>query len=512
MDTTKYLAESFQAQQSRCTRQDQRDHPVWRDSYPAMAGQIEQARQSQETRRVLFICYSFPPSMDVGANSCAQIARYLPMYGWQPVVLTVKEKYFEKISTNHKGPREGAAEGDSDLIIRTNRFLHPFDIYRRFKANRLTRRLFREGNKRRSALNAASQSTSPGSPGSGGAIDFLLAMLSVPDMHTGWLIPAVAAGLRAIRRTNAQAIYSSAPYFTAHLAGYALARLTGLPWMAHFRDPWITGLLAGYSPNNLHFRLCLALEQMTVRLADAVVCVTEEHAALMRAAYDQMPASKFVVVMNGFDGLEWKEAAREPAPDERRGATTPRKFRITYAGSLYMKRNPAPLFWALRTLIDAGEIGREEVTVELIGWCEESEGRSITDLISESGVESLIEMPGPLDHLSALRRLSQSDLLLLLAEELKTQIPGKTFEYLKTRRPILALTREGAVATLLRKTGGAWVVDPDDQAGVINAIRECHQFWKRGLPARQPDPLIVESFDRRKTTGRIADLLSFFVK
>jgi hypothetical protein len=81
---------------------------------------------------------------------------------------------------------------------------------------------------------------------------------------------------------------------------------------------------------------------------------------------------------------------------------------------------------------------------------------------------------------------------------------------LKTRRPILALTAAGAVASLLQKTGGGWVVDPDNQAGVVEAVRECYQAWKYNLPGRAPNSAVVETFDRRKTTGQIADLLNSF--
>jgi glycosyltransferase involved in cell wall biosynthesis len=332
----------------------------------------------------------------------------------------------------------------------------------------------------------------------------------VPDKYNGWLIPAVAAGLRAVKQARVKLIYSSAPYFTSHLAGYWLALLTGLPWVAHFRDPWVTGLREEYRPGNkICFGINRALERMTVSRADAVVCVTEEHAALMRAAYDQMAASKFAVVMNGFDGLEWQEAIESLPTAERYAAGGPRKFRVTYAGNLYMKRNPSPLFRALRTLIDCGEIARDEVSVELIGSCESSEGRGMADLVSEAGIEGCVEMRGRLSHSETLRRLLQSDLLLLLAEELVVQIPGKTFEYLKTRRPILALACEGAVARLLRRTGGAWVVNPNDQPGVINAVRECYRLWKWRQPGPAPDPRIVEGFDRRRTTARIADLLDF---
>jgi glycosyltransferase involved in cell wall biosynthesis len=282
--------------------------------------------------------------------------------------------------------------------------------------------------------------------------------------------------------------------------------------VAHFRDPWITGLHEERRPGKIWFKINRALERMTVSRADAVVCVTEEHAAVMRAAYDQMPASKFAVVMNGFDGLEWEEVVESLPRSERHAANAPRKFRITYAGELYMKRDPAPLFRALRTLIDCGEMGRDEVSVELIGSCESSEGRSMADIISEAGIEGCVEMRGRLSHFETLRRLLQSDLLLLLSEKQLIEIPGKTFEYLKTGRPILALTYESAVSTLLRRTGGAWVVSPDDRPGIVNAVRECYRSWKYRLPAREPDSFVVESFDRRRTTGRIAELLDFFAQ
>jgi glycosyltransferase involved in cell wall biosynthesis len=458
-------------------------------------------------RRVLFISYSFPPSTEIGAYSCAQIARYLPLYGWEPVVLTVREKHIDDI---YLGRNDEGRANDPDLVIRTYKLPHPSDIYRRFKSRPPADKPSQDsgwkavsppsGAKDKSALRAAR--------------DLLHSLSCVPDKYNGWLIPAVAAGLRAIKQTRAGLICSSAPYFTSHLAGYWLALLTGLPWVAHFRDPWITGMHAERRPDKISFKINRALERMTISRADAVVCVTEEHAALMRAAYDQMPASKFAVVMNGFDGLEWQEFIESIPPGDPGvgyAADAPRKFRIAYAGNIYMNRDPAPLFRALRTLIDRREIARDEVSVELIGSCESSEGRGMADIVSEAGIEGCVEMTGMLSHSETLRRLLRSDLLLLLAEGLVIQIPGKTFEYLKTRRPILALTCEGAVASLLRRTGGAWVVSPDDQQGVINAVRECYLLWKCGLPGPAPDPLIVESFDRRRTTARIAELLDFLV-
>ena len=88
------------------------------------------------------------------------------------------------------------------------------------------------------------------------------------------------------------------------------------------------------------------------------------------------------------------------------------------------------------------------------------------------------------------------------------QIPGKTYEYLRAGRPILALTSQGALADLLRRTGGAWVADPADQAAVTRAVRETHAAWRRGEPALRADSTLVADFDRRRLAGRFAALFN----
>jgi hypothetical protein len=86
---------------------------------------------------------------------------------------------------------------------------------------------------------------------------------------------------------------------TADGADFSLALLRGLPWLAHFRDPWVTGMIEEARQENMWFKINRALERVTISPADAVVCVTEERAELIRVAYDQMAAAKFAVVMRG---------------------------------------------------------------------------------------------------------------------------------------------------------------------------------------------------------------------
>jgi len=207
-------------------------------------------------------------------------------------------------------------------------------------------------------------------------------------------------------------------------------------------------------------------------------------------------------VPNGYDNEEWEE---EPT-EERREQESEEKFLIAYAGKFYIERDPRPLFRALRTLIDSGEIDREKLQIDLVGWCESSEGRSVREMAAELGLSDCVNILGPRSRPETIRRMAQADLLLLLAERFIIQIPGKTYEYLRAGRPILALTPEGALANFLRRTGAGWVVNPKDDAGVIDAVRERYQQWKAGEPGPSADPNIVVGFDRRKLAGRLAEL------
>src|SRR5256712_2845404 len=181
-------------------------------SLPAATG--HRARR----RRVLMITYDFPPPPSMAGETCAQIARYLPFHGWDPVVLSARQ------------PRTGVCEVPPDgplprAVIRAGALPHPISIYQRLVAR-------------------SRPSTGPGADGtssprtSGDLRRWILSMLQIPDAYSGWIPPAVIAGLRAIREHQVDQLFSASPHSTGHLVGLALARLSGLPWTAQFQDPW----------------------------------------------------------------------------------------------------------------------------------------------------------------------------------------------------------------------------------------------------------------------------------
>ncbi len=392
-------------------------------------------------RRVLFISYEFPPSLEIGAQASFQIVRYLPLYDWEPVVLTVQERYY----SNRDYHLQRAFAGQ---VIRTWAFHHPLEIFTRLKS----RLHFDQSDRFVQELTPAEWS----GEGIGTARRWVLSLLKTPDLYTGWIAPAVIAGLREIRRQRVDHLCSSAPYWSNHLIGLILSYVTELTWTAHFRDPW-TGIPQWKPVSAVSTRIEQALERMVVSRANSVVCVTHLHAHLLRQTYPGLSPDRFITIPNGFDEEEWKKIDRGL---DKAATKVQRTFVIRYAGSLYQRRNPLPLFRAVQTLIDSYALDRETILIELIGWCDLAEGRSVMHMTEKCGIADRVKFTGPLARADTLRRMAQADLLLLLAEAQPYQIPGKAYEYLRAGRPILALTSEGALAQLLYEASaepGSWI-------------------------------------------------------
>jgi glycosyltransferase involved in cell wall biosynthesis len=132
------------------------------------------------------------------------------------------------------------------------------------------------------------------------------------------------------------------------------------------------------------------------------------------------------------------------------------------------------------------------------------DGRDIMDVAREMGLAGSVQVLGPLPRRETLRRLLDSNLLLLLGHNYTVQIAGKLYEYLRSGRPILALAPAGAQTDLLRATGGAWIVEPDDLDGAVEAIRDAHRRWQTDESGPEADARLVSGFDRRVLVGRLA--------
>jgi glycosyltransferase involved in cell wall biosynthesis len=411
--------------------------------------------------RVLVIAHGFPPASGSGAVRALAFARYLPMHGWRPTVLTVGSAW----AANRDDSLLAEVRGDLE-VLRTRSFepraaprAHGPPLATASKASPLRRHL---GHLKR-----------------------------FPDAHLGWLPFAVSRALRQ----PAEVLYSSSGPFTSHLVGLAVQRLTGRPWVAELRDGWYEWNRAIF-PDYPAWRgpLESRLEGAVIRSAQRVVLVTERMANAFRCQYADLPAEHFAVVSNGFDPAQFPPSST-PGGDH---------FEVVHAGALYYGRSLASFLDAAARVMQADPEFAAAFRLTLLGTLD----RAARAELARSALGERVDYHGQVDHVSSLVAMRAASLLLLVANTTpgaEATVPGKVFEYLASGRPMLAIVPSTASssADLLDRTQAGWVARADDPAQIASALGAAFAADRAGQP-RQAQPAEVARFDRRVLAGELA--------
>jgi glycosyltransferase involved in cell wall biosynthesis len=422
-------------------------------------------------RRVLMIAHHFPPAGGSGSNRALAFARYLPEYGWQPLVITPAEAWASNRDDDLKAQLPPGLQ-----VIRT-RSLEPRPsgsqppLTRSFLAGR-GEGYVRAPNLIRSNLGHLKR---------------------FPDAHLGWLPFALAAA----RRQDYDVAYSSSGPFTSHLVGLILKRLTKRPWVAELRDGWYRWNRAIF-PDYPGWRNLLEcrLEAAALRSADRVVLVTERMADTFRAQYPDLPRDRFTVVSNGFDPAQFE------IPDP---AAPPNGWAVLHAGALYYGRSLAAFLDAARRVVDSDAEFAREFRLTLLGTLDP---RAQSEL-SQSDLAQNTRVLGQVGHTSAVAAMKSADVLLLVANTTpgaEATVPGKLFEYLAVGRPVLAVApSDSSTADIITRTGGGWLAPAGDPAAIACVLHQAFSAHRAGHTAR-PDLTEVARFDRRVLAGDLAHL------
>ncbi len=445
-------------------------------------------------KKVLILSYQFPP--DGGSiQRVKKYVQYLPEFGWDPVVVTHE---LEGVP----GTEPAYAAGISRDV----------EILRRGKpGNQLSgvaewlRKIVHR------AENNGAESTKTGRPDEANTAGvkisplrkFLRAARATffwPDDCGWWVLPAVIAGRKRIKQGDISAIYTVTLPHSTSLAGYLLKKMTGLPWVQDFRDPW-TDNSEMLVPTALHRAAHGWAESAVIRSADRVITTTENHASFVRfrlgKAADETD-EKVVVITNGYD----PEDLPSPMPE------VTKKFVITYAGGFYGTRTPLPFFKALRAMRIRYPELNGRVFVRLIG----NENPIVAAEIRQMELEDLVEWAGYMPHRKAIEEMASSSVLLVVVHNepvlASFTIPAKVFEYMACRRPILAISPDGAAARLVRETKAGVVHEHEDVDGIMHSIADFYSKYQQNCLTSEVSTQDLERFERRTLTQKLASLLN----
>jgi len=312
-------------------------------------------------------------------------------------------------------------------------------------------------------------------------------VLAWPDAMNGWIPGALAATLRELRTGNYDAlITTSAPYST-QIVGALARRITGVPWVADFRDEWSQNPELK-QPEFLK-RWSGRAERMIVRACDRVI-VTTDGARLAGPV-----VGKQTTITNGVD----------PADISGDMPVSPKdRFTLSFVGSMYGDRNCREVLVALRRLSERGAIDPDRVEFRIVGnaW--------VDDLTLMAGRIRITQL-GYVSHHAALAEMRSADALLAYLPSPSRSIPGKIFEYLASRRPILCVVGRGSASfEMVRELGAGYSVEPTDSVGLDRALMELWNRWLSGelwTDAGADLDEVMRRYSRENLAGDLARVL-----
>lgn len=406
---------------------------------------------------VLMIAYHVPPAaMGSGHLRTMAFARYLPTLGWDPIVLSARAMAY---------PRTAPLDDES---------IPPGCMVHRVLALDAQRHFGLAGKY----------------PG----------FLAQPDRWRSWWPAAVYQGLRLIRRHRVRAIWSTYPIMTAHCIAHTLAQLTGLPWIADFRDP-VSSSVSAANPYAVASQR--RWERRVLARATRAVFTTPGALRTYTESYPEAHADgRLVVIGNGYDERAFV-GIPEPRP-MRDGE--PRPLVMVHSGFLYPDgRDPLPFFRALAQLKAAGHVDASNLRIILRASGSEA---TYAQQLQQLGLTGMVILGAPVSNRQALAEQAEADALLVFQGcRFDRQIPAKVYEYLRVGRPVFALIGEqGDTAALLRMTGGAELVPMDDADVIAKRLLAFIGALRDGqAPRAHPD--IVARYSRREGAALLANIL-----
>jgi len=410
--------------------------------------------------RVLLIAYHYPPIKgSSGVQRTLAFSKYLEENGWQPLVLTAHPRAYDSISDDQINdiPRE--------LIIQ-----------------------------RAFALDTKKHISFKGK---------YPALFAIPDRWISWWFGGVVSGLRLIFKFRPKIIWSTYPIVTAHLVGLTLHKLTGLPWVADFRDSMIDD---SFPHDPLLRKVHLSIERRVVKSSSRVLFTTQGAVEMYRKRYPAFSNDKWCHLPNGYNEDIFNEVEQNLNGLDR---DKHKKYPVVlvHSGVIYpSERDPIAFFRAIKELKEQRRLehGKHTIILRATGHDE-----YIRPLLEQSEISDIVSLEPALPYRDALHEMLTADgLLLLQAANCNHQIPAKLYEYFRAKRPIFAMTSpEGNTAHELKKAGYTDIVSLEDSHKIGLQLMHFLESINAGSAPIASNDTILE-YSRRSQTRKLADLFS----
>lgn len=426
--------------------------------------------------RVLIISYYWPPTGGSGVQRWVKFSKYLPAEGWQPVIYTPSNP--EMITVDESL----AAEVPAEVEVIRRKIFEPYGIWRALSGNK--------GGSTKgevNPINAGKKSFKQK------LSIFIRGNFFIPDPRCLWVRPSVRFLKKYLKEHPVDAIVSTGPPHSMHLIARKLSLATGIPWVADFRDPWTRMFyfkhlgLTGRSERRHH-----KLEKQVLDDASVIVAVSPP----VQRDFQSMTDTPVRLITNGYD-----ESDYESCPEE----ATDGYFRISHTGLFAADGIPETLWLVLADKSEADEDFSNALRICLAGKTDSA----VIHSIRMAGLGEKLVDRGYQPHLEAVREQKRANILMLplrMEPEYKSVLPGKLFEYLAARRPVLGIGQSnGAMAAILKECKAGTACDWDDYGGIKKFVDAAWDEFREGRDDFKGED--ISRFSRRRLSHEMASLL-----
>jgi glycosyltransferase involved in cell wall biosynthesis len=416
-------------------------------------------------KNVLVIAYYFPPMGLSGVQRTLKFVKYLPQYGWHPLVLTSNPTSYYAFDDSLTAEMESL-----DL-----------QVFRTVSGKIKTK----EQNIRKTSKFPRFLVQKLGST--------FLQTFYQPDRFIGWKKKAVALGEEIIRNNDIGCILATAPPYTGLMVANELSKRTGIPFIADYRDPWVDNPYHFYA-TPFHKTYSIKLETDVLIHAKKIIVTTRHTKELILKRYKFISHDDITIVPHGFDPTDFEELGNI--------RTNSTKFTITHSGVFQDNRTPAYFLKALSRFLKKNPAAAANIEARFVGVMRPEHLK----LIKKYNLLENTRCTGYLPHMDAVRNLMESDALWLMQND-NVRSPGKLYEYFGAAKPMLICVPDGIIRRTALESKVAIATDPKDVNAIEAAIESLYKMWKsRTLPTPRPD--FIEQYNRKLLTASLAKELS----
>jgi hypothetical protein len=438
-----------------------------------------------ETKKILIITYYWPPAGGPGVQRWLKFAKYLPEFGWKPIIFTPENPSYPLLDESLM------KDVPENLEIIKTKIWEPYQL-----AEKL--------NKSNKKFKAGQFDVGKNQSWKSKLSIWVRGNFFIPDARVFWVKPSVKFLEQYLKENKIDVVVTSGPPHSLHLIGLNLKKkLPNLKWIADFRDPWTE--ISYYK----HLKLTKnsdqkhrQLESDVFKNADITLATSYTDAENFRKN-----GANAVCITNGFDETDASQTLQSSNSQTLKpsNSQTLKKFTLSYIGVLEQLRNPENLWKTLDNLVNTNPDFAENFTLKFAGRIDDK----ILHSIENSGLKNHILNLGYISHDKAISEMQTSDMLLITNfpnESSKGIIPGKIFEYLATGKQIISFgPNEADVSTILKETNAGKHFGYSDSETIKNFILEKFELWKNGNLLENTQN--IEQFSRRNLTKKLTEIL-----